>query len=178
MTGILLLFVAGIWLAVVIWLSKFITKKLPETWWRIPVGIVVFAVLLPLPLVDEIVGGRQFEELCKENSTIQVDRVTAVGRTVYLADLPDVEVKGTWVRIVLQPRQFLDLTKDEVVVSYNGLIAEGGRFIRTLGISEGGMPLTFKGTCKPGDLHTLEKLFKELNITLIRRSEKFNGETK
>ncbi len=171
MTGILLLFVAGIWLAVVIWLSKFITKKLPETWWRTPVGIVVFAVLLPLPLVDEIVGGRQFEALCKDNSTIQVDRVTAVGRTVYLADLPDTPITGTWVPVRLQPWRFLDAATGETVVSYNILHATGGRFIRALGISEGSVPLTFKGGCEPGGVVDPLKLFKEMKVTQIQRSE-------
>lgn len=178
MTGILLLFVIVIWLAIVIWLSKIITKKLPTTWWRIPVGLVIFAVLLPLPLIDEIVGGRQFERLCKENSTIQVDRATAVGKTVYLAQTPDLEIKGTWVRVVIQPRRFVDATTGETVISFNDLIAVGGRFIRTLGISEGSMPLTFKGWCQPGDQYALEKLVKELNITLIRRPEKDNGDSK
>ena len=60
MGGLILLFVIGFWLAFVIWLSKIITKKLPKKWWRIPIGILVFTVLLPLPVLDEIVGGRQF----------------------------------------------------------------------------------------------------------------------
>ncbi len=167
MTGILLLFVAGIWLAVVIWLSKIITKKLPETWWRTPVGIVVFAVLLPLPLVDEIVGGRQFEQLCKGNSTIQVDRATAVGKTVYFDPQPSIEIKGTWVRIVLQPWRYVDATTGELVFSYSTLLAEGGRFIQTLGISEGGMPLTFHGSCGPKE--NTKDLVKSLQITALDR---------
>lgn len=178
MTGIYLLFVAAIWLAVVIWLSKFLTRKLPIATWRIPVAMVIFAVLLPLPLIDEIVGGRQFEQLCKDNSTIQVDRAMARGKTVYFDPQPDVEIKETWVRVVLQPRRFVDATTGETVVSFNDLIAVGGRFIQMLGISEGGMPLTFKGWCQPGDQYALEKLLKELNITLIRRAEKNTGEAK
>ena len=175
MGGLILLFVILLWLAFAIWLSKFITKKLPIAWWRIPVGILVFAVLLPLPALDEIVGGRQFEKLCKENSTIHVNRATAVGRTVYAAQTPDVEIKGTWVRVTLKPRRFVDATTGEVVVSYNRLQAVGGRFLK---ISEGHVPLTFNGTCDSGDQYTMEKLFKELQITLIRRPEKINGETK
>ena len=168
MGGLILLFVIGLWLAFVIWLSIFITKKLPIAWWRIPVGILVSVALLPLPALDEIVGGRQFEKLCEENSTIHVNRATAVGKTVYLAQTSDVEIKGTWVRVVLKPRRFVDATTGETVVSYNRLQAVGGRFLK---ISEGHVPLTFNGTCEPGDQYTLEKLFKELNITLSRRPE-------
>lgn len=178
MTGIYLLFVVVVWLAVVIWLTRIITNKLPATWWRNPVGMLVFVVLLPLPLIDEIVGGRQFERLCKENSMIQVDRATAVGKTVYFVPQPDVEIEGTWVRVVLQPKRFVDATTGEVVVSYNELIAVGGWLIRSLGISEGGMPLTFRGTCvpvnRPGSIQT----FKPFGINYIEPPITKNGEIK
>jgi hypothetical protein len=167
MTGIYLFFVAAIWLAIVIWLSKVSTEKLPKPTWRIPVSVVVFAVLLPLPLIDEIVGGRQFEQLCKENSTIQVDRATAVGKTVYYDPQPRVEMKGSWIRIVLQPHRFVDAKTSEFVIGYNTLIATGGRFIQMLGISEGGMPLTFDGSCRP--IENTKKLFASLSITALDR---------
>lgn len=169
MTGIYLLCVAAIWLAAVIWLSKIITQKLPMTTWRIPVAMLIFAALLPLPLIDEIVGGRQFERLCKDNSTIQVDRSTAVGTTVYFVPQTDVEIKGTWVRVVLQPRQFVDATTGTLVFSYSTLLAEGGRFIRMLGISEGGMPLTFNGSCRPKE--SPKDLLKSLDITALDRPQ-------
>lgn len=171
MTGIYLLFVAAIWFAVVILLSKIIAQKLPTATWRLPVAVVIFAALLPLPLIDEIVGGRQFEQLCKANSTIQVDRVTAVGKTVYLDQQPDVEIKGKWLRFVLKPWRFVDATTGEPVVSYNTLMADGGQFIQVLGISEGGVPLTFKGSCEPGGAVDSLKLFSELKVTQIQRSE-------
>jgi hypothetical protein len=158
MTGIFLLFVMAIWLGIAVWLGKIIATRLPATRWRGAVGMLIVALLLPLPLIDEIVGARQFKQLCKENSAIQMNRVTAVGKTVYLARTPDVEIKGTWVRVVLKPWRFVDSTTGESVVSYNTLMADGGRLIRTLGISEGGVPLTFKGTCvppnRPGSIET------------------------
>ena len=163
MTGLLLLSVAAIWLTLVIWLRNVIAKQLPAAWWRAPMRLLIFAVLLPLPVLDEIVGGWQFKQLCKGNSTIQVDRATAVGKTVYFVPQANVEVKGTWVRVVLQPKRFVDATTGETVVSYNTLIAAGGRFIRMLGISEGGMPLTFRGTCEPSE--SVKDLFKSLQIT-------------
>ncbi len=178
MSGILLLLVILIWVAIANWLAKIATKKLPMSWWRIPVRVLFFIAMIPLPIVDELVARPQFEKLCKDNSTIQVDRATAVGRTVYLAQMPDVEISGTSVRVVLQPRRFVDVTTHEVVVSYNGLIAVGGGFVQALGVSEGRVPLTFKGWCKPGDQYALDELFKELNITLIRRPQSTHGESK
>ena len=175
MGGLILLFVIGLWLAFVIWLSKIITKRLPEKWWRMPVGILVFGVLLPLPVLDEIVGGRQFEKLCKENSTIQVNRATAVGRTVYLAQTPDVEIKRTWVRVVLKPWRYVDATTGEVVVSYNTLQARGGRFLK---ISEGHVPLTFNGYCAPANRPGSIQTFKPLGINYIEPPLTKNEELK
>ncbi len=178
MTGIYLLVAALGWTAFVAWLSLFSTRKLPLSTWRVPVALAVFAVVLPLPLVDELVGKRQFEQLCQENSTIQVDRASAAGRTVYLAKTDDMEIKGTWVRVVLQPRRFVDATTGEAVVSHNELVADGGRFVRAIGISEGGVPLTFKGWCQPGDQYALDRLLKELEITQVRRPQTNHGEKK
>jgi hypothetical protein len=169
MTGILLFFVMGLWLFFVFWLTKVITKKLP-TKWVMPSRILLSLAILPIPLIDEIVGGRQFEQLCKENSTIQVDRVKAAGKTVYLAKPVDIQIKDTLVPIRLKPWRFVDATTGEIVVSYNTLLAGGGIFIRTLGISEGGAPLTFKSFCEPGGIVDPLKLFKELRVTEIERS--------
>ena len=138
MTGVLLIVVSVLWLVIAFFLIKLITNRLPSVWWVYLLRVTLFAGLCPLPLIDEIVGEKQFENLCRENATIQVDRSKAAGRTVYLADLPDIEIKGTWVRIVLKPWRYVDVNTGEAVMSYNILQAEGGIFIRTLGISEGG----------------------------------------
>jgi hypothetical protein len=167
MTGIFLLFVVIIWFCAVIWLSKFVTSNLRKQEWRIPVALVIFAVLIPLPLIDELVGGRQFEQLCEENSAIKVDRATAVGRTVYFDEQPPVEINGTWVKVVMQPHRFVDAATGEFVFSYNTLTAVGGRLIRILGISEGGMPLSFYGSCGPKE--STKELVKLLGITALDR---------
>lgn len=174
MTGIYLLFVGLIWVALVYWLSKTLTQKLPIATWRIPVALLIFAVLLPLPLIDEIVGARQFEQLCKENSEIQVDKLAAQGQTIYFNPQPHVEIKGTWLKVVSQPHQFIDGRTGKQVVNYNTLLATGGKLIKVLGISEGGMPLTFYGSCAPTE--NIKNLFKTLNITVTDRpKENSNG---
>lgn len=174
MTGIFIFIVSGLWLFFVIWLSKTIAKKMPDNDWRILWGLLIFVTLLPLPLIDEIVGRYQFEQLCKENATIQVDRATAAGKTAYYVPEPSIEIKGTWVRVVLQPYRFVDATTGKSVFSYSTLTAEGGRFIRSLGISEGGMPLTFYGSCGPKE--NTKDLVKSLGITAQDRPQSNNGE--
>jgi hypothetical protein len=177
MSGILILVVAVLWLVIAFYLAKVIAKMFPEAWWAYVLRAVLFVALLPLPLIDELVGRVQFEQLCHENSTIQVDRARAAGKTVYLAAQPDVEVKGTWVRVVLQPWRFIDVNSGETIVSYNTLQAVGGVFVRTLGISEGQVPLLFKGSCVPANRPTSVQTFKELGINYVERPAK-RGEGK
>ena len=164
---LLLLFVAVFWLVIAFYFVKLVTLVLPITWWRFLVRMALFLALLPLPLIDEIVGKRQFEKLCSEHATIQIDRAKAVGKTVYLAVQPDVEIKGTWVRVVLKPWRYVDATTGETVVSYDTLRAVGGRLIRALGISEGGIPLTFKSTCVPTNRPASLQSFRELGIDYV-----------
>ena len=180
MTLFFLLFLAAIWIVVAFWIAWIVTRILPASGWRALVGALLFVVLVPLPLADEIFGKAQFERLCEENATIHVDRARAAGRTVYLADLPDTQAPGTWLRITVTPWHFLDSKSNELVISYNVLWSAGGHFIRALGLTEGGVPLTFRGYCQPKklDLVGLDKLFKELKLTQIQRSELGAGKAK
>jgi hypothetical protein len=153
MTGLLLLVAVLTWIASAVLLGGVTTSK-----------------LLPLPLADEIGGRRQFERLCAENALVQVNRAAASGKTVYLARTPDIEVPGTWVHIVRKPWRFVDASTGKTIVSYDTLMADGERLIRMLGISEGGVPLTFKGFCEPKDARDVVKLLKELQLTQVQRS--------
>lgn len=164
MSGIFLLFVAALWLIAAFFISKLIVRMLPETWWRWLVGAILFLALLPLPLIDEIVGAKQFAKLCKENATIQVDRTKAAGRTVFLNYTAPVELKGTWVPVWLQSWQFVDATTGETVISYNTLRAGSGK----LGPSSLG-PLTFAGECVEPNRPAYNDVFRELGIKYIQR---------
>ena len=170
MTGILLLFVVGIWLTVVVWLSKIISIKVPNASLRSPVGVLIFAVLLPLPLIDEIVGGRQFAELCKRHDAVQVDRERANGKTVYFLDQPDRWIENLAIPVRLQKWTYVDVATRETVVEWHELYALGGYLIRSLKISEGNVPLTFKGSCAPGGGVDSIQLFKKLGVIQVQRS--------
>lgn len=169
MTGLLLLLLLVLWLVIDYWLVRPITRRLPAKWWRIPAGALLYVVLIALPLVDEIVGAAQFERLCKDNLAIHIDEKDARGKTVYLADLPDIQVQGTWVPVRLQRWRYLDATTDAPVVTYNMLYATGGWLIRALSISEGDVPLIFKSYCGP-NREERANVFRDLAITKVRRS--------
>lgn len=178
MTGLFLLGVAGLWLVAALFISVLVARKLPKRPWRLPLTAIMFLALFPLPLVDEVVGGIQFKQLCKQHSTIQVDRAKAAGRTVYLLDLPQTNIEGPWVPVKLYPWRFVDAVTKEIIVSYDVLYAEGGRLFP--GFDSGHEPLTFKGICAPGGGVRVDngKLLSELGVTRIERPDSRKGEVK
>jgi len=134
-----------------------------------PLRTVLLLVLIPLPVIDEIVGKEQFERLCIENSKVTVSPTKAPGSTVYLQRLPDEEIKGTWVRVARKPWHFVDASSGELVVSYSTLTAAGGWFVHVLPLSEGRVPLLFKGSCAPANRPATVKTFKDIGINYIER---------
>ena len=164
MLGIYILFLAMVWLGVAIGLVLLVTKILPERWWRDPLRVLLILAVLPLPIVDDVFGGMQFKQLCKENSAIHVDRATAEGRTVYLADVSPRKLSGTWVPVTLTEWRYVDAKTGKTVLSYNTLTAGPGLFRLA------GAPLTFKGYCAPGGSRGVANdLLKQLHITVIKR---------
>lgn len=165
MGGLILFTVLGIWFLIVLALTSWIAKKLPQRWWKIPLRILIFVVLLILPVIDEIVGGWQFKRLCEANADIQVDKEAAIGKTVYYQSQASIEIKGTWVHIVLQPWRFVDSITGEQIISYNTLLAGGGLFFKNF--SQGGVPLLFNGTCVPKNRPGSVETFKAFGIKYI-----------
>ena len=165
MGGLIFFAVIGIWCLLVVGFVVWVVKKMPDKWWRIPISFFMLVILLILPVIDEVVGGWQFKKLCEANADIQVDKETAVGRTVYFVSQTAIEIEGAWVRIVLKIHEFVDSTTGEVVVSYNTLRANGGAFFG--GASQSGVPLLFNGTCVPKNRPASVDTFKLLGINYI-----------
>jgi hypothetical protein len=164
MSAIYLLFIALAWFSIAAALAYLVTSRVKNAPVRVLVTIALIAVMLPMPLVDEIVGKRQFEQLCRDNATIQVDREKAVGKTVYFVPQPLVDAAGTWVPIVVQPIRYVDATTGETVATYSRLVAVGGRLVQMFGFSEGKVPLLFSGTCGPTE--NPRDLFASLRLTV------------
>ena len=116
------------------------------------VATVLFAVLVPLPLADEIIGRLQFKALCEKDTQQFIDERNAFGRRV--RSVPrgaDRYAEGTAVKIRIDPLVYQDVETGTVLVSFHTLHAQGGWLIRTLGISEAQRPLLFHSSCGPAD---------------------------
>jgi hypothetical protein len=168
MSGLFLLFAGGVWAALLALLAYVLTSRIQEDVLRFVVAALVFGLLLPLPLIDELLGKREFEQLCEANATVKVDREKAVGKTVYLAPTTDTEMKDKWLRIVVKQWRFVELDTGEPVVSYDTLEAAGGRFVKAFAISEGRVPLTFANYyCGPKERPASAQAFAALGIKYV-----------
>lgn len=121
--------------------------------WRLVVQILTFAVLLPLPLADELIAKPRFEALCRERARLEIHLPEALGpRAQRLRLLPET-VKGLGVPVVVQPWWVVVEGGGLVAASYETVQARGGwlaRWTRPEDPERG--PLTFQGLCEPPDL--------------------------
>ncbi|MGB8763707.1 MAG: hypothetical protein WCD07_02765 [Burkholderiales bacterium] len=165
MTGILLIGVVVAWLMTAIVMGAKIADKLNPPWLRTPAALLLMAILIPLPVADEIIGGWQFKALCDKYAVQYIDEKNAQDRKVMLLGRgKDWYEKNTILKIHIQPYIFQDTETGKVVVSYHSLEAEGGWLIRSLGISETKSPLLFNRGCAPLNEDEFKKKF---NITVI-----------
>jgi putative copper export protein len=146
MTGLLFLGVVALWFFAAKWLAQRIGNLLPDRPWRVVAKVLIFALLLPLPLIDEIVGGWQFNRLCEAN-VVRVNKETARGKTVYVSISSSIKLPATWINVRKMSFSYIDRHTGEVVAAFDQLHAEGGHLFP--GFDSGHDPLTFKGECHP-----------------------------
>jgi hypothetical protein len=169
MIGVVFLFTIAGWCVIAFVIALGVARLLPWYWIRWFVGVSLFAGLLILPLGDEITGGREFAQLCRANSAIDVNQDKAIGRTVYEADGEFTEVAGTNLPVFERSVDFIDADTGEKVLGFRQLKTPGGGLSEALRFSETHVPLTFDGECNPGENGGLESLFEKLHITRIKK---------
>ena len=172
MTAFLFAFYVIGWLLLDYALVRLITAQVPPKSWRPLLRIALYVVLLPLPVIDEILAKSQFEQLCRESAAIKVDRDSAKGRTVYLAPVESVPAKGTWIPMTLRQWRFEDATTRQPVLSFTAVHASGGMFVRMLPLAEGKLPITFEtASCQPAASISTTEMLQEFGLRQIQRSE-------
>lgn len=184
MTGLLLLAAFILWIVVAILIGLFIFRKLPPTLFRLPLVMALTALTVPLPLIDELIGARQFRALCEAAKTVYVDEDKAIGRPVRLREIPLPQlpqytgipsraIRNALVPIRESTWEYIDQQSGEVLFGYKTYAATGGWLIRALGISEGNAPVAFRGYCRP---QNEEAIFRSLGLRKVGLSPKREGE--
>ncbi len=113
------------------------------------VQVLVLAVLLPLPLLDELVAQSQFEALCRDHTAVQRMAPAGPGRHVYRIALPPAPLPGLTVSVTRYTHLYLDDATHETLARVDTFEAHPGKLARMAGRSA--QPLTFSGWCNPVD---------------------------
>lgn len=142
---------AALWLATCAWLSHSIGNLFLDVSHRREIKALIFVALLPLVLIDEMIGSAQFDELCRDRAVMQVYPASHQGRQVYVSRLPPEPVSGLAVPVFSRRELYIDIETNQTVLSATTMRAEGGKLSRALMAPATREPLTFKGVCSPVD---------------------------
>ena len=74
MGGLIFIAVIIAWLWFCVWLARKVVSWIPIKSGGLKglIGLLAFAILLPLPLIDEIIGKIQFDKLCREEAGVKI----------------------------------------------------------------------------------------------------------
>lgn len=129
------------------WLAGRLCSAIDRPHVRAVARCMVFALLLPLPVADEMYSLPAFTSLCRAHADVVVEAPALAGRSVW------------FVGVVSKPRQIGLLKGLERRWNYEipeagapafhhtDFEVEGGRFIQMLHISQTPSPLLFEGRC-------------------------------
>lgn len=149
MSGILFLVAIALWLYAAHRITLFAIRRVEgdKRFWAYA-GVV--ALVLPLPVADEIVAGIQLESVCREGAVLKIDAQKISGRRVKLGAEPlNAPVSGVAVPVSYSKHVFRDADTGEELGSLGWYTVKGGWLIRTLGISESDSPMWIRSYCAP-----------------------------
>lgn len=164
MAGLLFLMVVGLWVWAAVVLARWMSRRfLSQRPWRRYASIGLFMLILPLPVVDEIIGGFQFRALCEEGAKLKIDEKRILGKDVKLVvtpkDSPEL-IPHTAIPIFHYHYSYRDVYTDEEYAQYETYTAKGGVFIRALGISNNNSPLIIDDPAYCGQAVLLHKQYQ------------------
>jgi hypothetical protein len=167
MTGIILIGVLAAWLMAAMVIGAKMGDKLNPPWVRTPAALLLMAVLIPLPVADEIIGRFQFKALCEKNGISEAKLTKAKGMTLNYKSSPFVPIEGTILNVTGQKIAYVDPLQSIPIVEYTDYRSEGGWLINSLHISETHAPLIFESSCRIGNYTSLSDLLRLYQIKIV-----------
>lgn len=166
MIALLFLIAVAVWLAACIGIPQIVGNLIVKRPWRITVKLVIFFALISSPFVDEAIGKRQFEALCKSRGIEAADISRARGRKVKVEYGERTILDGTILPIKESDVRFRDTDSGEILIQHKNYYAEGGWLMRHTWLSMGeNRPMLFGGsTC---DLRIEQAIFRANGIVLL-----------
>jgi hypothetical protein len=165
MTGLLVLGVLGLWIWGVFNFSRWIGGRVVGGRWRWPIAALMFAALLPLPVIDELIARPQVEALCREGAVLKIDEQKIKGQRVkYSAEPLNARVSGTAVPVTYTKSLWRsEQTGDEL--ASRGYTVTGGALVRGIGFSESNSPMFVRSHCAPA-VNVYEEA-KRMNFEIV-----------
>ena len=162
MGGLIFFGILGGW----IFLSFYLPVKIPGWLGMQRHGGLVTIVLIPLMLgamfIDEVIGMRQFEKLCKERAVVWVS--PEAGQVTRAKDTSPatVELSGYWIKIRSQPVEYSDIDTGKPFFRYEILHTKGG-LVAGIAMMGGSHSCTPKND---------NEIYKQLNIEVLEKQGK------
>jgi hypothetical protein len=148
MIGLLFLITVAAWLSACIWLAYKMGHLFSKRSWHRPATLVILLGLLAIPFVDEVIGQRQFESLCRAHGIESADVSKARGRKVKVEYGQRAPIAGTIVPIKVEEVVFRDADTGEALIRHKNYVAGGGWVMRYTWLSLGKSgPMLFDGNC-------------------------------
>ncbi len=169
MTGLFLLLIAALWLAITTAVTLAIATRLKRSPFKHALVFAVFGLLLPLPLLDELTAKPAFDALCEEHAVLVLDSPNIAPRAVWFGSSVRTSFSIGLLDAVVHRKQYVEVATELPVYHYSTVTATGGWFVRTLQISESNSPLTFKSTCSPPGIASLKVWRSKQGITELPR---------
>ena len=152
MTGLLVLALLGLWTWLVYKFSRWIGGQVRGGRWRWPIAALVFAALLPLPVIDELIARPQIEALCREGAVFKIDEEKIKGRRVkYSGEPANERVSGVAVPVTYLKGVLRDEETGQKLASHGSYTVKGGALVRAMGFSESNSPLFVRSGCAPNE---------------------------
>jgi len=136
MSFLIILTYCLVWGLVAWLLAKFLVSFVDRKPIKWMLRSVLFGLIFVAPMVDEIVGRNQFEELCKTEAVIVLDARWSEVKRARRMDANRQVVVGYIVPIHKTKNEYINLDTGEVFLSKTRLGRQGGYIFRKMGIGE------------------------------------------
>jgi hypothetical protein len=156
MGDVLMPLLLGVWLVASAWgadrLVKLLDGALCDKAWQLVMQMLAFAVLLPLPLADELITKPRFDALCRERARLDIHLPEYLGLPTHRQGLMPEPVAALGLSVEVQPWWVVLDGNGLVLASYATVQARGGWLARWVHADPAQKPLSFTGHCEPADL--------------------------
>lgn len=161
--GLLFLGAVSLWFLFVFQLSKCIPKWLGISRHKSWFSFLMLLVLLVLPLADHLIGMLQFQNLCSEQTAIQIDLNAANAKRAMVVTSPAEFVEGKIIPIKQQISKIMNLDTGEQIAQYKYFSTPGGRIGRLAML--GGEHSCAADQPRNADYKKFKSLATQINLT-------------